>query len=302
LHSTLFDFKLTDGPHLVLSPYKPTAIEQLLRNSCNQAFVVPDFKPSLAEASLMKTFYRISIPVNSSVRIYFLALILTLLCGRGHAQRNFIDVPSSDIVGKSQYFTQVQAQVSDDELSGAILFTYGLGYNWEAGIGVERLKFGWSDGIAIDDQIPSENPAYIVNLQKGFILTSNINLGVGTRTGFVHAAQASDSKVANFNYVNCHSSIMNDAHRVTAGVYHGNQAYLGEGSGWGVMGGMEASLIREKLNFQADFFSGKTNISVINTGLEFALPRDWRITLGAQFPFPGRADETVAALFQIAKN
>jgi hypothetical protein len=231
------------------------------------------------------------------------AVVFLFLCEHTvWSQRNFIDVPSSDIVEKSHYFSQVQTGISKKELNTSVLFTYGLGYNWEVGIGIDKLVYAWSEGMETSDDFPSDNPAVLFNIQKGFILTSSTNLGIGTRSGFTHARKRRNSDFASLSYLNCHSSLVNDALGVTGGLYYGNEAFLGDESDWGIMGGVEVSIIPDRFNFQADFFSGDNDISSINTGLEWTLPRDWRITLGVRFPFPGSETQEYGALIQLAKN
>jgi hypothetical protein len=233
------------------------------------------------------------------------SLVITMLISMSVitalAQRNLIDVPSSEIVEKRKLFLQGQATFSADEFGTSAIVTYGLKNSFEIGATFHQFVFKKSQGIEIGQEHPEENPDFLINAQKGITLTNYLKLGVGSRSG-VNAAKANkDLTFVNFDYLNSQFTIGESEHKLLAGVYYANTAYAVEGTKFGVMAGADIVLIKEKLHLISDFISGTSALSVINAGVQISIGREWELTVGGQFPTPGSGNSS-AAVLQISKN
>jgi hypothetical protein len=233
----------------------------------------------------------------------FLLVIIAIAYAQtnGLAQRNLIDVPSSEIVEAKKLFFQEQGVLTKEDINTSTIFTYGLGHNFEVGLTVYQLVFQRSQGVVIDAESPDDNPDFLINMQKGFTLSDWLTLGIGTRSG-INAAR-SDQKITfvNFDFLNSHISINDDQLKLVAGLYYANDAYAGQGTNWGGMAGIDLTLVQDKLNLIGDMLTGDTSLSVFNAGIQISLPKEWKLILGAQFPFPG-SDNSEAGVIQISKN
>jgi hypothetical protein len=216
------------------------------------------------------------------------------------AQRNMIEVPSSEIVEKQKIFIQGQAIVSKEELATSAIATYGLGHDLEIGLTLHQFVFKKSKGIEINQETPEQNPDFLINVQKGFTITRNLKLGLGTRSGLNAVKTNDDLSFVNFDYINSQYTFGKSEHKFVAGIYYANTAYAGEGTNFGIMAGVDISL-SEKIHFVSDFISGRNALSVINAGLQVSLPKEWKLTTGAQLPAPG-SDNEYGAILQISKN
>jgi hypothetical protein len=217
------------------------------------------------------------------------------------AQRNLIDVPSSEIVEEQKLFLQGQATFSLGKLGTSAIVTYGLGNDLEVGATFHQFVFKKSRGIEINQEHPEQNPDFLINAQKGFALTDYLRLGLGTRSG-INAAKANEDLIfVNFDYLNGQFTIGESEHKLVVGTYYANTAYAGEGTKFGVMAGADIVLVKERLHLISDFISGTSALSVINTGLQISVGKEWQLTFGGQFPTPGSGNSS-AAVLQISKN
>jgi hypothetical protein len=233
-----------------------------------------------------------------------LLVILTLMLAffnQVSAQRNLIDVPSSEIVERKKLFFQEQAVIGSKEFNTSTIFTYGLGKNFEVGLMLNQLIFKSAQGLEVNHEQPDEEPDVLINAQKGFDIKDWLQIGIGTRSGVNAAGEQSQIRFVNFDYLNSSFTFGKAEHKFVAGAYHANPAYAGEGTNWGVMAGIDAVLVKDKLHLLSDITSGTSSISVFNAGLEISLPKEWKLTLGAQFPTPG-SDNDRAGIIQISKN
>jgi hypothetical protein len=227
--------------------------------------------------------------------------VSALLCCEANAQRNLVDVPSSEIVERGKLFFQEQAVLTKEEINTSTIFTCGIGHNFEVGVTVYQLVFQRSRGVVIDPDTPETNPDFLINMQKGFEISDWLTLGVGTRSGISAATSHQKITFVSHDFLNTGVSINDDQHKIIAGIYYANDAYAGEGTNWGAMAGVDVTLIKEKLNFVGDMQTGNTSLSVFNTGIQFSLPKEWKLMLGAQFPFPG-SENSEAGVIQISRN
>jgi hypothetical protein len=228
-----------------------------------------------------------------------ITLLLVLPFEVTWAQRSLVDVPSSEIVEFKKLYLQEQAVFNRSGINTSTVATYGLGKNFEIGITLYELMFQRSQGIEVDAEKPDENPDFLVNAQKGFTATDWLTVNIGTRAGMSAAKRDQKSDFVNFDFLNNRFTIAH--HHLIAGVYYANDAYTAGGTNVGLIAGADVSLIKDKLNLIGDFFSGTTSFSVFNAAFEVSLPKEWKITIGAQFPAPGSDNENGAVL-QVSKN
>jgi hypothetical protein len=126
-----------------------------------------------------------------------------------------------------------------------------------------------------------------VNVQKGVHITDWLRTGIGTRMGASYIHDPSELKFANFSYLTNQFSLPNSKVKLLAGGYYANKASVGEGNDLGYMLGANIPLLQDKLNFVADYISGKNSLSNLMAGLNLTFPSKWQLALGAQIPAPG---------------
>ncbi len=228
--------------------------------------------------------------------------ILNALTATG--QRNIIDIPTSEIVEKKHMFFQTQVGIGDRKIKFNAIGTYGFGKNWEGGLTINHITYNMRPQvrhIEINPESPEDNGNLMINLQKGFQLSEWYNLGLGTRNGFGFSNSLSALPFVHHSFINNRFKRKDSNDKVMAGLYYGNQNYLGKGNSFGFHIGAEKEIIKEKLEVFAEFISGINSTSVINTGFQFDLPREWEIDIAAQLPAP-HSGNTVSFVFQIARR
>ena len=216
-------------------------------------------------------------------------------------QRNFVEVPSSEIVEPNKLFIQGQISFKPEEISTSAIVTYGLLKNFEIGIVLYKVDFKRSVGIQISSDHPEENPDILVSAQKGFEINSWLKVGLGTEFGLNVVKSTCDLRFVDFSYLNSQVTFGARKHMMAVGVYYGDNAYVVNGTNGGVMAGIDLNLAKNKWHLVADFLSGTSSISVVNVALQLALGKDWKIMTGAQLPVPGSKNE-YGGLLQISKN
>ncbi|MBO9702986.1 MAG: hypothetical protein J7604_22415 [Sporocytophaga sp.] len=99
-------------------------------------------------------------------------ILFILLCSiKANAQKNLIDVPSSEIVEFKKIFFQTQSSIINRNISTSIITTLGLKTNWKTGIMINQLTVHTrplNRKLNIDKEEPSQNPdiflAYTENI------------------------------------------------------------------------------------------------------------------------------------------
>ncbi len=236
-----------------------------------------------------------------SCGIWIWTISSTFICHNTMAQRNLIDVPTSEIVEHKNFFFQEQAVITKGEVNTSTVFTYGLGRSFEIGLTLNQLDFKRSQGVEIHPETPEENPDFLINAQKSFDIKDWFKIGIGTRSGINAVKKNSDIRLVSFNFLNTKFDLAEDKYKLIAGLYYATEAYVSKGTNWGLMAGVEAALIKDKVSLVSDFHSGTSSISVINAGFEISLPKEWKIGISAQFPTPG-SDNNNGAVLQLSKN
>lgn len=237
--------------------------------------------------------------VISDVKTLLFALVVVL----SHivwGQKNLVDIPTAEIVGKNKLFFQAQASYAPRNLSTGLTLTYGAGRNFDVGLTLHQFVFQDGKGLEIDPSQPENNPDFLCNVQKGFPLNERSTISCGTRSGINAADNGSKIGLVTFDYLSVHLRTKKD-HLLVGGVFYGNEPYSGKGNNWGAMGGFDISVIRNKLNLVSDLTTGNNSLSVINGAIDLSLGQQWKLTIGAEIPFPGSSSQEGVYL-QIAKN
>ena len=79
-----------------------------------------------------------------------------------------VEVPSSEIIERNEFFIQGQAALNKDGLNTGIVATYGLGHDFELGVILYKFQFKSRTGLDTDPMHPNENPDVLISTQKGF--------------------------------------------------------------------------------------------------------------------------------------
>jgi hypothetical protein len=219
-------------------------------------------------------------------------------------QANIVDVPNNDTLSKGQLFFQGQMVITEQQIKTGAFCTWGLGKDFEVGFNLHQIAFERKEqpgDVEIDPEKPGQTPSLLINARKGFGITSWYRVGVGGRWGVSLTDENVRLKPSLFSYIVNQFAIKETRNKVTIGAYHSNIYYGGPHTSLGVMGGFQIDLVKDKLSFATDFFSGNSLLSVINTGLEIDLTRSWSLSFGAQIPFPGR-ENSPGGFIQISKK
>src|SRR4051812_44607824 len=110
--------------------------------------------------------------------------ILFLFTKNVLAQKNIIDVPTSEIIEEKKEFYQFQSTISDRQIKSSIIYTRGFSGDWEAGIFINQFTINLkphSNIINIDPDEPEANPDLLIHFQKVFEFKKWYGLGLGTR-------------------------------------------------------------------------------------------------------------------------
>jgi hypothetical protein len=234
-----------------------------------------------------------------------LLLLLSLLLAKvALPQANIVDVPNNDTLSKGQLFFQAQMVISEQEIKTGAFCTWGLGKDFEVGFNIHQLTFERKDepgNVDVDPEKPGQTPSFLINARKGFGIKPWYRIGVGGRWGVSLTDEDGRIQPSIFSYLVNQFSIKDTRNKFIIGAYYSNINYGGPYTTLGVMGGFQLDLVKDKISFATDFFSGNSLLSVINTGFEIDLTRSWSISFGAQIPFPGR-ENSPGGYIQISKK
>lgn len=236
-------------------------------------------------------------------RRLFLSILGFFLFQQAQAQQSLFSVPTSEITKAKKLFFQQQFNLTD-QLESATTFTYGLGRNWEVGLGISNLMMNLDKNehfIALDNEQPEDNPSLVLNLQKGIPVAEWLKIGVGTRTGLATAPRWKQVALTDFSYANTQFKLSKKNLRLLAGGYYANQAFAGLGNYLGYMVGFDLPIVPKKLRLQGDYLSGRHSRSLITVGLAWVFRNRWQLALGGQMPGPGTSNP-YGAVIQLSTN
>jgi hypothetical protein len=207
------------------------------------------------------------------------------------AQRNVVNVPTSQIVQKPHMFFQEQVTILQGRIQSGTVFTWGLGKNFEAGFNLQELTINHlGKPYIVNDRSRQGNSLDVMfNFQKGFEVKDWLVLAIGTMSGTnIPGRNNPNWKFSTFTYGNILLSVPNTSHCITLGGFYSNVTYAGlADSPWGFMASLNAELVKDKLQLTADFIPGSKSFSSVNAGFQVPISEKWQFALVAQFPSPG---------------
>jgi len=204
------------------------------------------------------------------------------------AQQNFFNVPSSDITKKSDLFFQEQLNLTTEATQSSTTFCYGLGKNLEIGFNLIGMNLNYQRGIDFEDDNQPYAPYLSLNLQKAFPLSEKLKFSIGGQSGFNRS-----SKFGYYVYSNLGLNLHELHAKIILGTYLSNSNYFGPGNAnlfsansiaVPIQFGIEKSIIKDKLLFQADFISGKHAMGEAVIGFAYFMNKNWILSSGYQIP------------------
>lgn len=214
--------------------------------------------------------------------------IVLLVAADAGAQQNLFNVPNGDITKPGNLFFQEQFNFARKVGSSNSTFDFGLGRGWEIGFNV--LDVNLYDRTPALDTLGGQqvNPDVLFNLQKGYEITGFWDVSAGAQLGVNPARDRPDIRFQEFVWGLTSLEVPNQKRfgKYYVGVYHSNVAYAGPGRRAGYMLGMEVPILPERFSFQADYISGRRDISVGVIGGVYSFKSGWQLSLGWQVPAP----------------
>ncbi len=148
-------------------------------------------------------------------------------------------------------------------------------------------------------QDDSNPPLFLFNAQKGFELSEDFKLGLGTQLGQTAPNRRVDVRLANFTYLTGVYVLPEDLGKLYAGAYFANGAYRGgRGDPFGFLLGYDIPIIKERFSLVGDYISGRSGINVAVLGGVLPLSENWQLSLGAQLPSP-HSHNTYGAVLEL---
>jgi hypothetical protein len=87
------------------------------------------------------------------------------------------------------------------------------------------------------------NPALLLNVQKGFYVTEQWKVGIGSQSGFSQPLHENTANFVSFNYWN-NSLDLHEWGKYYLGVYYANQAFANGGGNVNLLAGVEFCLLQ----------------------------------------------------------
>ena len=219
-------------------------------------------------------------------------------CAEARAQQNLFNVPSGTMTQKEEVFIQEQLNIGRFGESN-LTVDYGLGNDWEMGLNVFKVNLYPGNPQPLVGE--SNDDAVLLNIQKLFRPMDQLDIEIGTQTGMSANNAARRVDVLNFSWCVSRWDLFVDRFlegNYVFGAYYGNEPFLGLGSQFGFMAGLELPLIDEKFSFVSDIIAGTNDASVAVIGGQYTLSKrlGWQISMGAQLPSPGSGNDYGAVL------
>ncbi|QCR22674.1 hypothetical protein [Pontibacter sp. SGAir0037] len=216
----------------------------------------------------------------------YLLFFFSFICFSAVSQKNIFTIPDPEPVERGKLYLQPGFQITGDNIQLSNILTYGLGKRFQAGINLNDLTINYTSRhnvLPYDSVAPAENPDVLLNFQKSVEISKTFELGIGTWSG---TNIASKVNLSSFNYLNLSAALPSESKLILGG-YYGNSTFLGEGNNIGLMAGFDVPLVEDKFKLIGDYTSGTNERSVFNLGVEFQLPGNWQLSVGAILPSPG---------------
>ena len=132
---------------------------------------------------------------------------------------------------------------------------------------------------------------YKRQVQKGFHVTEQGKIGIGTQSAFSVPLHENTAQFTSFNYWN-NALDLHEWGKYYLGVYYANQAFAGGGSNVNLLAGVELPVM-DDVHIMADFINGNNAISGAVIGLVWYATPQWQFSLGAQISTPTKSANRV---------
>jgi hypothetical protein len=202
------------------------------------------------------------------------------------SQQNFFNVPSSDITPKNRLFVQQQVNIDKINTVANTTLNYGLGDDFEIGFNLLNVTFPKGElTIEKNTYAAPFYPFACLNAQKKLSLSNSWSIATGCQMGLSFGTTKHTG-----SYFYCNSIYKTMYYKIVSGLYNASRSFFGPGKtmlGQSLIGmqlGTEIKLYRDKLFFQADFFSGQHNLGALIIGGSFNVTNQLIISSGYQIP------------------
>ncbi len=225
--------------------------------------------------------------MKKSITTLLMCLILWV---QSMGQQNLFNIPSGDITQHKKSFYQHQLNVYSNKVESKAHYVYGLGKGWDAGLNLvgKGAYFTPTWRLAYNDN-PSKGALYpilMATAQKQIHVADNFDINLGTQVGYNLSNRIQNKEVNYLTYGLGVYYFMHKKSRIVAGVYNGNQMYLGQGNTTGIMLGYEIK-IAKKWYLMGDWISGRNDAGVAVIGGMYNLGKRIQVCAGWQVPNPG---------------
>lgn len=235
-------------------------------------------------------------------------VIVALLTGifSIRAQQSLFNVPSITITGHKKFFFQQQINFTEDNLAFNTNTAVGLGKGFECGLNITDANLNWKYDGATNWQHFRTTPSYTLLMLTGtkvFQIHPNFKIGLGSQLGFnpllMHNAVAKN--LATFNFINTCYTFPKSQLSLFGGAYYGNRTFLIDKAQPGVLLGIDLPLLKDKLDFMADWIIGTHEEAVSVVGFVYEATKHIALSLGGQIPSPG-THNPYGAVFELTIN
>jgi hypothetical protein len=234
--------------------------------------------------------------ITASINMFGVSILLLLNCVTAAAQSTLFNVPSTDVVPEKKlylefdFISHLQSHRSGGFQIYAPRAVFGAGKGIEVGVNVSAL-----------DALAPEQPVYISpNIKWQFY--SNEGNGVAAAGGallYTPVARRAGADTYGFLYSVVSKKVQAEyGPRLTGGAYILPGLRRGLGTQGGVIVGYEQPLFK-RINFVADWFSGKNAFGYITPGLSIALPKSSLVNVGYSIGNQGRGNNALFVYYGI---
>lgn len=194
------------------------------------------------------------------------------------SQQNLFNVPTGDVVEKGKFFFQEQFNFNDAAQSSST-FDYGVAEKFEIGLNLLNINVA----KFTKEEVSEENALATVNVLYRAFDNGPWALSIGTQAGAV-ALGPDQRHMASFNYFVNHLKTPDEKFSFIVGGYWANAAFLTWHNQAGAMLGTEIKIVKDKLDFNAEWISGNHGLSGFIPGLVFYPIVDVALSLGVRIP------------------
>lgn len=198
------------------------------------------------------------------------------------AQQTYFNVPSSDIVGKKEIAVQQQINIGES-IRSSTTFNYGLGHEWEIGLNLYNLDYLPAERrFTRNDSTTQQafSPLLLLNTQRAFDITDNLELAVGAQGGL--NLTAARPQWVGYLYGHVAGSLRDEHYNWSFGAYTANPRYRGDGPKGGFQAGFDAGIFYQKLHLLGDWISGRHDLGQLVLGVEVYLSKHLPLAVGWQ--------------------